>query len=203
MLPWLRRGQRNILFIGASNMNEIDKYALMYRNGIFIEAIPNVFKQLQNNLQNTNRAYNTNFRALNHLVTDIPDKEYIFNIFDNNGMSSSIYEPNSSVWKWPHAKKINTITLKSTTIETILNEQKWGNIQYDVILDVQGAELDVLKGFGEKNFKNIQRLTVEVSTVEFYKNGVLFDDLNAFIISHGLKLTAPPTADHCDVVYVR
>ena len=118
-------------------------------------------------------------------------------------MSSSIYEPNSLVWKWPDVKKIDTMTLKSTTIKTILNEQNWENIQYDVVLDVQGAELDVLKGFGEDNFKNIQKLTIEVSTVEFYKNGVLFDDLNAFIISRGLKLRAWPNKDHCDVVYVR
>jgi len=71
-------------------------------------------------------------------------------------------------------------------------------------LDVQGAELVVLKGFNETNFNNIQQLTTEISTVQFYKDGVLFDELNDYIINHGFKLDviAPPS-NHCDVTYSR
>ena len=93
--------------------------------------------------------------------------------------------------------------LKSTTIETVLKEQNWDNLRYDLVLDVQGAELDVLKGFNIDNFKNIDKLTTEISTIEFYKNGVLFEDLNTFITNIGFKLITPPTSNHCDVVYER
>jgi hypothetical protein len=96
-------------------------------------------------LEQANKMFNTNYVALNYLVTDIPGREYIFNIFSNNGTSSSIYEPNPSIWQWSHVTQVDTIKLTSTTIEILLKEQGWDNIQYDLILNVQEAELDVLK----------------------------------------------------------
>jgi FkbM family methyltransferase len=194
---------KNILFIGANDMHEISNYVTDYQNGIFIEALPSVFKKLTGNLQNANNKYNTNYIAINSLVTDISDKDYIFNVFSNNGASSSIYESNVSEWQWPHVQKVNEIKLKSTTIEAILRDQKWEDIRYDLVLDVQGAELDVLKGFNLSSFKNIDQITTEISTKEFYKNGVLFNDLNAFIVGLGFKMTTPPNQNHCDVVYTR
>jgi hypothetical protein len=98
---------------------------------------------------------------------------------------------------------VNEIKLKSSTIESILRDQKWENMKYDLVLDVQGAELDVLKGFNADSFKNINQITTEISTKEFYKNGVLFDDLNTFITGLGFKIRAPPNQNHCDVVYTR
>jgi FkbM family methyltransferase len=195
--------KKNILFIGANGMYEISNYVNDYQNGIFIEALPDVFSILRNNLQNANDKYNTNYLPINCLVTDKSDKEYIFNVFNNQGASSSIYECNTSEWQWARVKKVNEIKLKSTTIERILKDQKWEDLRYDLVLDVQGAELDVLKGFNIDNFKNIDKITTEVSTREFYKNGVLFDDLNNFITNLGFKITAPPCGNHCDVVYVR
>jgi FkbM family methyltransferase len=195
--------KRNILFIGANNMDEIDYYVKKYQNGLFIEAIPSVFKQLEKNLQSANVKYNTNYKAINCLVADEIDKEYIFHIFNNNGASSSIFEPNSSAWQWPSVKEVDVLKLRSTTIETVLKEHKWDNMQYDLVLDVQGAELVVLKGFGESNFKNIRNITTEISTSPFYKGGVLFEELNSFITSHGFTLDAAPKHNHCDVTYSR
>lgn len=195
--------KKNILFIGANGMYEISNYVNDYQNGIFIEALPDVFSILTRNLQNANRKYNTNYIPINCLVTDKSDKDYIFNIFSNKGASSSIYESNTSVWQWPHVQKVNEIKLKSSTIESILRDQKWENMKYDLVLDVQGAELDVLNGFNANSFKNIDQITTEISTKEFYKNGVLFDDLNNFIVNLGFKINAPPSENHCDVVYTR
>jgi FkbM family methyltransferase len=204
MLQLLKpRTYKNILFIGANDMSEIEDYARIYKNGIFIEAIPDVFIQLKNNLEIINKKYNTQFKALNCLVSNEIGKEYTFNIFNNNGASSSIYQPNNDVWQWPSVKQINTINLISTTIKNVLKEQEWENIKYDVVLDVQGAELDVLNGFGENNFKNIESLTTEISTKPFYLGGVIFEDLNNFIINRGFKLVSFPKYNHCDVKYIR
>ena len=195
--------KKNILFIGANDMCEILHYANIYQNGIFIEALSDVFIKLQQNLKNTNEQYKTNYIAINCLISDTPEKEYVFNIFSNGGASSSIYECNPSQWQWPTVVKVGETKLKSTTIETVLKEQNWDNLRYDLVLDVQGAELDVLKGFNIDNFKNIDKITTEISTIEFYKNGVLFEDLNTFITNIGFKLITPPTSNHCDVVYER
>jgi FkbM family methyltransferase len=193
----------NILFIGANDMTEISSYTNNYQNGIFIEALPDVFIKLRTNLENANEKYKTNYIPVNSLISDQQGKEYTFNIFSNEGQSSSIYESNPSIWKWESVKKISEVKLKSTKIENILKEQNWENLRYDLVLDVQGAELDVLKGFNLDHFKNIDKITTEISTVEFYKNGVLFNDLNRFITNIGFKLNSLPESDHCDVVYTR
>ena len=197
------REGKNILFIGANNMAEIKVYAQRYKNGIFIEAIPDVYEKTKKNLEMANDTWNTNFIAINKLVTSKINEKYDFNIFSNGGASSSIYEANSVEWKWNTVKQTHKITLISTTIDHLIKENNWDKKKFDVVLDVQGAELEVLKGFGKDNINNIINMKVEVSTKEFYKGGVLFKDLNAFLVENGLKLTAPPKSSHCDVNYVR
>ena len=200
---WHRDERRNLLFIGANNMCEISHYTHLYKNGIFIEALPNVYQELKYNLKNANERYNTNYIAINKLVTSKINENHNFNVFSNNGASSSIFEPNSKEWKWNNVKKINNITLVSTTVEHLIKQYNWTKKKYDVVLDVQGAELVVLNGFGKDNLKNICKIKVEISTKEFYKGGVLFTDLNNFFVKNGFKIVSSPESDHCDVTYIR
>jgi FkbM family methyltransferase len=199
---WHRDTRKNLLFIGSSHMSEIFKYTPEYKNGIFIEARPNIYEQLKNNLSSANDKCNTNYIPINKLVTSKIGEKHIFNVF-NNGDSSSIYGPNNEVWQWPTVKKNDEITLISTTIEHLLRENNWNEKKYDVVLDVQGAELVVLNGFGKDNLKNIEKIQVEVSTEQFYKGGVLFPELNDFFVKNGFELTTPLAGNHCDVIYVR
>jgi FkbM family methyltransferase len=200
---WHRDKRKNLLFIGANNMGEISNYTHLYKNGIFIEALPNVYQQLKDNLKKANQKYNTNYIAINKLVTSKINEKHNFNVFSNNGASSSIYEPNKEEWQWNHVKKIQNITLISTTIEHLIKQSNWNNKKYDVVLDVQGAELVVLNGFGKDNIKNICKIKVEISTKEFYKGGVLFTDLNNFLVKNGFEIVSPPESNHCDVTYIR
>jgi len=205
---WHRDERKNILFIGSNNMDEIRDYTSTYKNGIFIEAIPDIYEQLKDNLNYANNTYNTNYIAVNQLLTDKIEEEYKFNIFSNNGASSSIFQPNINKWRqlhpeWNDVDKTHEIVLISNTIENIIKEYGWENKTYDVVLDVQGAELVVLKGFGKDSIKNIDKLHVEISKEEFYDGGVLFPELNDFIISKGFKIISNPIYDHCDVTYIK
>ena len=87
-------------------------------------------------------------------------------------------------------------------IINIRNDNHYQNINFDLILDVQGAELKVLKGLG-KYIKNVDKITTEVSKKEYYKGGVIFDELNEFIINNGFKLIDSYISNHGDVVYLR
>ena len=204
---WHRDKRSNLLFIGANTMGEIfdenKNYTRLYKNGIFIEALPNVYEELKKNLKKANQKYNTNYIAINELVTSKINEKHNFNVFSNNGQSSSIYDSNEEEWQWDHVKKTENITLTSTTIEHLLKQNNWNNKKYDVVLDVQGAELVVLNGFGLDNIKNICKIQVEVSTKEFYKGGVLFKDLNNFLVKNGFEIVSPPKSIHCDVTYIR
>ena len=211
--------RKNILFIGANNMNdpkgELNYYIPRYKHGIFIEAIPFVYKQLKSNLEKANKQYNTNYIPINKLVTSKSGEEHQFNVFTGRGRvgrgpldghhSSSLYKPNNDLTghSWGNLHVDHEITLISTTIENLIKENNWSEKKYDVVLDVQGAELVVLNGFGMNNLKNICELRVEISKRAFYNGGVLFTELNDFLIKNGFKIVTQPHCDHCDATYIR
>ncbi len=197
---WHKDRRENLLFIGANEMYEIDHYVNRYNNALFIEAVPCTYERLKVRLEGTKK-YGTDYTAVNALVTSEPNREYTFNVFNNWEASSSIYEPDPTNWQWSDVAVRERIKLISTTIEIILRDKKWESLRYDVVLDVQGAELEVLKGFGESNLRNIKSIKVEVSTKEFYKGGVLFDELNEFFVQNGFRLLDGPSGNHCDVTY--
>ena len=197
---WKKDNRKYLLFIGANRMHEINDYVNDYHSGLFIEPIPFVFDMLLENLDKTKK-FNTNYKGINALVTSESGKEYDFNVFSNTGASSSIYKPNPKEWKWPKAKVTETIKLKSKTIKEIIEEEKWENLKYDVVLDVQGAELEVMKGFGT-HLNNINKITVEVSKKAYYNGGVLFTDLNDFFVNNGFKLLSNKIADHDNIIYI-
>lgn len=199
---WHRDTRKNILFVGENCMSEVKNYITEYRYGLFIEAAPDMMEKLRDNLDYANRKFFVDFRGINALVTSEAGKDYEFNVFSNNGASSSIYNPNSEAWKWPKVKVSRKIKLKSTTLTHILDKAGWENKRFDMVVDVQGAELEVLMGF-KKYLGNVDKMTVETSKKEFYKGGVLFCDLDEFLKKNDFKIVNVPNKDHDDVTYIK
>jgi len=194
---------RNIIVIGSNELYEYQDYIQLYKNGLFIEAIPDVSKKLEENINICNEKNDTNYIAINALVTEEDNKKYPFYVFSNKGESSSIYEPNKDNWIWDDVKVTNKIELISTTMNKIVEKYKWQSKKFDVVLDVQGCELNVLKGF-TKYFKNIENLKVEISKKEFYIGGVLFGELDKYLNQHNFELKWKQNdTSHCDVLYVK
>ena len=76
--------------------------------------------------------------------------------------------------------------------------------EYDVCIDVQGAELEVLKSFDD-HINKIDWLKTEISTTAiFYEKGVLLNELNSFLNKHGLFTESIPKGSvHKDLIYER
>ena len=203
---WEVDTRKNLLFIGANDMNELHhswcNYYNIYNRGLFIEAIPDVYQRLKINLDKFSKKYNTNYKGINNLVTS-NNEEYTFNVFSNKGASSSIYEPSNLALKEWKVNVVEKIKLQSVTIEQILAREGWNDLKYDVVLDVQGSELEVMKGFGKDNIKNINQIEVEASKKCYYKGGVLFDELNIFFIKNNFKLVSSKIKDHGDILYIK
>eukprot|EP00854_Cymbomonas_tetramitiformis_P033861 gene33861-43696_t len=176
---------KTILFIGANDMHEIDEsFINKYDKGIFIEAIPEVYDRLENRLKDINEKYNVNYECINRLVTNEEHKLYTFHIFNNKGMSSSIYQADLEHWIPKKIKEVDSIELKSTKMSTILSQYDYKN--FDTIIDVQGAELEVLKGF-EEHIQKIDRLIVEVSKVAYYKGQCTWKQVDRFLLDNKFK----------------
>lgn len=105
--------------------------------------------------------------------------------WDFGNKSSSLLLPQKN--NNPHWLKFNEEIL----VETITLDSFFTNNQLDKIdfihMDVQGAELKVLKG-AKKIIKNIKAIWLEVSEVELYKNQPLKYDIEEFMKNNGFKL---------------
>lgn len=198
--------KEKILFIGANDMREINGYQDKYKEGLFIEPIPEVFKKLQENLNAVNESNGNNFKALQALITNKDAKMYDFHLYNTKGKdyaaSSSIFKMHE-VWQDKLGYK-ETIKLQSKRMSSIISSFDLNIEEYDVFIDVQGAELEVLKSFDD-HINKIDWLKTEISTTDiFYKNGVLLNELNSFLNKHGLFTESIPKGSvHTDLVYKR
>jgi len=193
-----------ILFIGANDMREINKYQDKYKEGLFIEPIPEVFKKLQENLNAVNESNGNNFQGLQALVTNKDLETYDFHLYSTNNLyaSSSIFKMHQHQQDKLGYKE--TIKLQSKRMSSIISSFDLNIEEYDVVIDVQGAELEVLKSFDD-HINKIDWLKTEISTTDiYYKNGVLLNELNSFLNKHGLFTESIPKGSvHTDLIYER
>jgi len=176
------RSVRGVVHVGANVGQERDLY---FRHGLdvlWIEPIPEVFATLTQNLAGYPRQ-----RALEALVTDRDDESYEFHIANNSGASSSILELKEHRELWPEVDYTRTVTLRSTTLATLLARECVDLDQYDaLVMDTQGSELLVLRGaetlLGRFNF-----VKTEVPDFEAYEGCALLDDIAAFMSMHGFS----------------
>ena len=160
----------SLLHVGAhKGRKEVDFYQkLKIKNVVFIEPIKVFADELKERLKNIE-----NFSLLQ---IALGSKDEIGEIFvadvgetDSSG-SSSILEPRKSNITFSNKE---TIEIKKYTS---LNIKKMNC----AIIDTQGYELEVLKGFEEK-INDFKFLIVEFSTVEGYINRVVYKDLNKYL----------------------
>jgi len=165
-----------VVHIGASRLQERGSYnKIGVDKIIWIEALPSIFEEIKH-LETEKE------KIFNHTIWSEDNKEFDFLITNNDGQSSSIL-PLSKELKniFPSVKVIDSIKVKTITMKTFYEKYNVSHTDYDhLCLDVQGAELEVLKGFGSilNNFKSI---LCEVSYVELYENQPLINDIDLFL----------------------
>jgi FkbM family methyltransferase len=103
-------------------------------------------------------------------------------------MTSSIYEPNIPLLSRFNMLADVTRPVSETRCQTRRLDDITEISQIDIIqIDVQGAELDVIRG-GEQRLKDTVLLVTEVEFVEMYKGQPLFADIDAEMRRQGFCL---------------
>ncbi len=167
---------KGILHIGAHECEELDLYNnyVTIDNILWIEALPYLVEQ--------NLKKNPNLRIINAVISDTDGVNIKFNI-TNNVKSSSMLNLKYHKEIHPNVEVIDTIELKSKTLKTLYKEN---NVKDDdnnfLVLDVQGAELLVLKGMGDI-LNNIDALYVEVNEKELYDGCCTLTELDNFLFN--------------------
>lgn len=175
--------KRGIIHIGAHEGQEASLYdEIGFLRVLWIEADPTIFKKLALNINQY-----PNQSAINCLVSD-SEKIVPFYIASNEGHSSSIL-PFSEVVKdaWPgmHAQKV--INIESKRLDSVLSEKDIKKSYNCLNIDVQGAELSVLKGIGNL-LPLFEFCVVELNFKATYKNAAKFPELNKYFNQNGFKL---------------
>jgi len=185
-----------ILHIGGHLGQEAGRYAAKNCKVIWIEALPSLFAQLEENI-----AQFSNQRAICALLSEENGKQVDFHLA-SNGMASS------SIFRFGHELGFENLSMESTLqlvtfrLDHILKSTDLTDYHHWVI-DVQGAELLVLKGAGGL-MKNCNSMRIEVSTRNVYEDGVSWIELRNYLEGEGfISLWEPKEKSHEDIIFIR
>jgi len=172
-----------VIHIGAHHGEEIKDYAQSnIKNVIWFEANKKLMRHL---FDNTSKYQNVKQEYFCEVLSDVDDLEVSFNI-TNDPQASSILELGTVEKHYPHIKVIESQKLKTKSFKTFYesNNKTFNLKDFEFInLDVQGAELKVLKGFGHllKDFQNIKCIYTEVNFEDLYKNVPLINEIDDYL----------------------
>jgi FkbM family methyltransferase len=169
-----------------------------FKSVLWIEADPDIFQTLQPYLAQFQAARHI---AVNALVTATSREKRNFYRYSNEGASSSLYLP-TPIFRDIFQEVEETgecLELSTTSLDDLA-------AQYQIqptalVIDVQGAELEVLKG-AQQTLVTTQIIDIEISKQAIYAGGALFHDIDGCLQKAGfLRLTYAPW--HGDVIYIK
>jgi FkbM family methyltransferase len=184
-----------VLHIGAYEGEERDQYSRFGLRVLWIEALPDTHKVLTENILSYE-----NQTSLNVILGDKDVDSVNFHV-SSNGQSSSLLKFSKNMG-FEGVVTTQVIQARMRSLDSLGMETNITDLDFWVI-DVQGAELLVLKGATE-SLKFCHALLVEVSTTGFYQEGVLWEELNSFLENAGfVSIWEPNSISHLNVLFVR
>ena len=105
----------------------------------------------------------------------------------NNGQcSSSILSPHKHLEIMPNIHFEGTEEVNMTTLDALVSAYGWEGRFDEIVIDVQGYELEALKG-AVKTLKDIQKIKAEVNRDELYVGCTRIEALDAFLAEQGFE----------------
>jgi len=167
---------KEIAYIGANLGQEIDELnqVFNYTKTYLFEPQKKVFENLVKNYKKFD-----NLEFYNIALGNEEKIEFMNISSDVSGQSSSILIPEKHLDIHPY------ITFNS---RERINVDKFSNLGLKNVnflnIDVQGYELEVLKGF-ENILNDVEYIICEVNRKELYENNVLVKDLDSYLLNYG------------------
>lgn len=191
----LVRQAKGVLHVGGHYGEEAEVYNGLGKPVLWVEGVSDYYKVLVENI----RAYPLQ-KALNFFLSDSHQISAPFYVTNNEGSSSSLLKLNeTNPFKGLEVSRVITIeTFCLTEViasDEIVNYDHW-------IIDVQGAELSVLKGASEY-LKFAKTLVIECSTYDLYSTQAHFHEIADYLSGLGfIHLWTMPENSHGDVIFV-
>jgi len=193
---------KGVLHLGAHKGTEAEVYNWFGKKVIWFEASPETFSHLKDNLY-----FYSDQVAFCALLGNQDDVYKDFFISSNDSASSSIFKFSQLVEKDGFfGRKIfmkKKIKLKMSKLDTILYNNNIDPSEYDHWeVDLQGAELLAFQG-GVNSLKKCNSISVEISKIQYYEGGVLWEDLVKWLREKNFYPTESPECDHTEILFKR
>lgn len=169
-----------VLHVGANVGEEAPVYLeLGVKKQIWIEANPKIYGKLKTNLENNPEAI-----AYNFAVGDV-DGPAVLHESNNGSQSSSVLELGTHLIQHPDVHYVADIAVTMRRIDGLISIEEMDN--YDFLnVDVQGFEMQVLKGMGD-HLKKIKWAYLEINRAEVYKGCAQVEEIDSYLSQFGFK----------------
>lgn len=186
-----------VLHVGAHLGEEAaDYYRLRFGPVHWVEANADLIDQLKLRV----RPYAGKVvRAVPSFIADVPVTLHLA----SNGQSSSLLELGTHATEHPEVTYVGQKYLVTTTVDKLLTERVITQATF-VNIDVQGTELDVLRG-ATTFLEGVSALYLEVNERELYKGCALLPEVDQWLSGRGFTRVATHMTNHGwgDALYVR
>lgn len=189
---------KGVIHCGAHNGEELKDYLL---NGVehvaWFEANQNLIETLKQKTSEFNELQERTQLKIkqyyyNVCLSDVEGEKVTFN-FANNGQSSSILPLGTHATMYPHIQYVGKQEMIARRMDNMVMEnfKELDIRKYDFVnLDVQGAELKVLKGFGDLLSKPwIKAIYTELNFEQVYKGCALAHEIENYLSKFGFVKT--------------
>lgn len=168
---------KGVIHVGGHLGDEINTYNLLNINDIVVfEPASRAFSYLQEH-------YSHRATLFNVALSDFNGQTELYVETANSGQSNSILKPKLHLHQYPHIQFNETETVEVRKLDEFLIFAPNHNF---LNLDVQGAELSVLKG-GAEFLNYIDYVYSEINVAELYEGCGLVHELDAFLGQYGFE----------------
>jgi FkbM family methyltransferase len=169
-----------VLHVGGHLAEEFDSYV---ENGfgctIWVEAQPDLVEQIRKKVADAGDL------VLQGAAWSETGKILQFNVA-NNGQSSSLFKMDAHSTYYPEIVELREESVTSVRLDDLL---PIGHKFSFINLDIQGAELEALKGLGDR-LLDVKWVYSEVNREELYKGIPMIEELDDFLANSGFSRLA-------------
>jgi FkbM family methyltransferase len=179
---YVKKPISGIIQVGAHVGNELPTLKQLSNNILMFEPQKNVYLKLLNTINNDKEIVAENFA-----LGSSPGIMKMYKEYANSGQSSSLMEPSLHTVQYPG---ITFTDFEEVEVKTLDGYMETCNKQFNLItLDVQGYELEVLKG-ATKTLEKIDYILCEVNRAELYKGCPMYTEIEEYLSRYGFKCEA-------------
>lgn len=201
LTPHFKKKVKGVIHVGAHKAEEFSVYK---SNGIektvWIEANPMLLNDI------LNKTLLSHGQSIHLAAAHENDFDIIRLNVANNGESSSILDLDYHKIAHPHIHYVGHVDIPTRRVDSIMIKGGYNVEEFNFMnIDVQGAELLVLKGSSQLLEKSIDYVYTEVNEKSLYKDCALIGDLDHFLSKYNFKRTLTKMTEYGwgDALYVR